>query len=86
MVEQGEEQETNQKEDTPTDTEDDGDSIEDLVEDTPSTDDEKTTQPVPMKNVTTEEWLHLNNQPPLWQRYGLASVSEMQQYDLANQL
>ncbi|KAF8339008.1 uncharacterized protein EI90DRAFT_3279460, partial [Cantharellus anzutake] len=49
------------------DTEDDEDSIEDVVEGTTEPTEEKPLT-VPMKNVTTEEWVHLNDQPPLWQR------------------
>src|SRR5258708_37706326 len=80
VIEQAVEPEADRKQTTPKDTEDEDDSIEDVVEEeAPSTDGEEKTQPVPMKNVTTEEWVHLNNQPPLWQRYEIASISEIQQ-------
>lgn len=33
-----------------------------------TTETEKAKPPTPMKTVTTESWIHLNDVPPLWQR------------------
>jgi heat shock protein beta len=37
-----------------------------LIEDTPEKKDENAA--IPMRKVTIEEWVHLNNQAPLWAR------------------
>ncbi|KAJ1309073.1 hypothetical protein OPQ81_004752 [Rhizoctonia solani] len=49
----------------------DVDEDEAIVEDVKEDDekkDEPSPPPTPMKNVTTEEWVRLNDQPPLWTR------------------
>ncbi|KAG8732134.1 hypothetical protein FRC11_000559, partial [Ceratobasidium sp. 423] len=49
----------------------DVDEDEAIVEDVQEDDekkDEPAPPPTPMKNVTTEEWVRLNDQPPLWMR------------------
>ncbi|KAG8828910.1 hypothetical protein FRC17_007382, partial [Serendipita sp. 399] len=55
---------TEEKKETPPKSEDDGEAI---VEDAPE---EKQAEgaEVKMHNVTVEEWVHLNDQPPLWTR------------------
>src|ERR1700733_2571342 len=46
-----------------------GDDDEAVVEDVDeAADPEKVKPPPPMKKVTTESWVHLNDVPPLWAR------------------
>ncbi|CAE6448960.1 unnamed protein product [Rhizoctonia solani] len=51
----------------PVDIDEDEAIVEDVKEDDEKTD-EPAPPPTPMKNVTTEEWVRLNDQAPLWMR------------------
>jgi len=57
------------------------DDEEGTVEEEAEVEEEEKPEPIiPMKNVTTEEWVHLNDQPPLWARDAKNVTKE--EYDL----
>lgn len=61
--------ETSKPESTPAAEDDEDEAIVEDVKEETEEKKEEAAPPVPMKNVTTEEWVRLNDQPPLWMRY-----------------
>jgi len=53
---------------SPVDVDEDEAVLEDVEEEAEEKKEEPAAPPTPMKNVTTEEWVRLNDQQPLWMR------------------
>ncbi|KDQ20503.1 hypothetical protein BOTBODRAFT_50594 [Botryobasidium botryosum FD-172 SS1] len=75
-----EEEESKDEVNIKVDVDEDEAVVEDVTETKEAPEEEKKKPVIPLKNVTTEEWVQLNDQPPLWTRDSKNVTQE--EYDL----